>query len=185
MHCLCSPASLVSLCVCCLWSKLWACSSGYTQPFLFYFLACGNLFSSEVWMIMGYIFLDFFLLFFYSCTCNAVRGKSLQPHSEMMSQIHKTLTSPFQLLFIIYHPYFIFLWEELYVCAWAYIHLRALHCIVLWIRPFPAFPCLSVVQLRLVGYKALCLFLISKWWIFALYVAQLSSQSSGVLLLLH
>lgn len=40
----------------------------------------------------------------FLCTCHAVRGKSLQPNCEMMSQIHKTLTSSFQLylLFIIH-----------------------------------------------------------------------------------
>lgn len=56
-------------------------------------------------MWFSFTFLSLFLsVFFCFCTCHAVRGKSLQPDCEMMSQIHKTLTSSFQLylLFIIH-----------------------------------------------------------------------------------
>lgn len=47
---------------------------------------------------------DFLFRLAFLCTWHAVRGKSLQPDCEMMSQIHKTLTSSFQLylLFIIH-----------------------------------------------------------------------------------
>lgn len=77
------------------WMNLWCCDDGVV-----FFPPC-----------VAFIF----------CMCHAVGGESLQPHCEMMSQIHKTLTGPFQLLFIIYHPYFIFLWEDLCVC-WCFLH---------------------------------------------------------------
>lgn len=85
--------------------------------------------SSDYDVIFFYISPSSFLCFFYFCMCHAVRGKSLQPDCEMMSQIHKTLTSSFQLLFIIYHPYFIFLWEDLYGCVQAYMCWRTLGCV--------------------------------------------------------
>ncbi len=88
-------------------------------------LACGGSlpeWSSDYDLIFFlHLSLSSFLCFFYFCMCHAVRGKSLQLDCEMMSQIHKTLTSSFQLLFIIYHPYFIFLWEDLYGCVQAYM----------------------------------------------------------------
>lgn len=68
------------------------------------------------------------LRFFSFCMCHAVRSKSLQPYCEMMFQIHKTLTISFQLLFIIYHSYFIFLWEDLYGCAQAHTCWCTLRC---------------------------------------------------------
>lgn len=100
--------------------------------------------SSDYDVIFFYISPSSFLCFFYFCMCHAVRGKSLQPDCEMMSQIHKTLTSSFQLLFIIYHPYFIFLWEDLYGCVQAYMCWRTLGCV-----------CVAVVVLTCVSSLAL------------------------------
>lgn len=72
-------------------------------------------------------FLSVFLLFLH--VSYSKRQKPAACDCEMMSQIHKTLTSSFQLLFIIYHPYFIFLWEDLYGCVQAYTCWSTLGCV--------------------------------------------------------
>ncbi len=110
--------SMSCLFLLCVWG---ACSSGFTKSVL----PVEALFLNEALIMMWFSFtslsLSSFLCFFYFCMCHAVRGKSLQLDCAMMSQIHKTLTSSFQLLFIIYHPYFIFLWEDLYGRVQAYM----------------------------------------------------------------
>lgn len=112
--------------LCCVW---WACSSGFTKSAL----SVEPLLLNEVLIMLRFSFtslsLSPFLCFFYFCMCHAARGKSLQPDCEMMSQIHKTLTGSFQILFIIYHPYFIFLWEDLYGCVQAYTCWCTLCCV--------------------------------------------------------
>lgn len=103
---LCPLSSAKCVMFCCVW---WACSSG---------LVCGGTlseWSSDYDVIFFFSFTSLSLPFsvsFILCMCHAERGKSLQSDCEM-SQIHKTLTSSFQLLFIINRPYFIFLWEDL------------------------------------------------------------------------
>lgn len=166
-----------------LWCALWACSSGLSK----------SLSPVETLILNESQSCDYYgggfppLLSSFPSSVSIIsacvmqeRSKSLQPHCEMMSQIHKTLTSPFQLLFIIYHPYFIFLWEDLYVrvlCVHVSVFLSLY--VSLWVCSSRCRVC------TLEDNKPLGLFQISKLGIFASHLALHWSYSIKVIFFSH